>query len=312
MAQVQVMEPLENMCMLDRFLFAEAMEDPWIHEYILKTIFQREIQLRWIPETEKEVRNHPNRRSIRLDGWVMDKEGRAYNTEVQKKDTGNLRRRSRLYQGTVDRSLLSRGIRDFNQLPDCFWVMIMPFDLLGEKRYRYTFRQCCRETGQPLEDGAVRIFLNTQGENPEEISPELIELLNYMEQGKVLPGSSKNICKLHEKITQIKQDKETGVRYMQAWEELEMMREEGRREGKEEGRREGKEEGRREGKEEGRREGKEEGRREGACAIVRICTHLGMNAPEILRYIEADKSMPQETKNWAKEALDTAELVKKG
>ena len=67
--------------MLDRFLFAEAMEDPWIHEYILKTIFQREIQLRWIPETEKEVRNHPNRRSIRLDGWVMDKEGRAYNTE---------------------------------------------------------------------------------------------------------------------------------------------------------------------------------------------------------------------------------------
>ena len=32
-----------------------------------------------------------------------------------------------------------------------------------------------------MEDGAIRIFLLTSRENPEEVSPELIELLKYME-----------------------------------------------------------------------------------------------------------------------------------
>ena len=39
----------------------------------------------------------------------------------------------------------------------------------------------CNETGQPLNDGAIRIFLNTHGQNPEDISSELKELLYYME-----------------------------------------------------------------------------------------------------------------------------------
>ena len=32
-----------------------------------------------------------------------------------------------------------------------------------------------------LDDGATRIFLNTHGKHPEFVSPELIELLKYME-----------------------------------------------------------------------------------------------------------------------------------
>ena len=31
------------------------------------------------------------------------------------------------------------------------------------------------------DDGATRIFLNTRGKHPELVSPELIELLKYME-----------------------------------------------------------------------------------------------------------------------------------
>ena len=75
---------LENMCMLDRFLFSEAMEDPWIHRFLLETIFQRDICLKQIPVTEKEIRNHPEKRSIRLDGWAVDEQGRGYNTKSRK------------------------------------------------------------------------------------------------------------------------------------------------------------------------------------------------------------------------------------
>ncbi|WP_418714920.1 hypothetical protein [Blautia hydrogenotrophica] len=42
----------------------------------------------------------------------------------------------------------------------------------GEGRYQYTFEMQCPEApGIPLADGAVRIFLNTHGHNPQEVSP---------------------------------------------------------------------------------------------------------------------------------------------
>ncbi|HIR93112.1 MAG TPA: Rpn family recombination-promoting nuclease/putative transposase [Candidatus Egerieimonas intestinavium] len=279
---LRTMKPLEEMCMLDRFLFAEAMEEPWIHEYVLGTIFQEEIKLQWPLITEKEIRNHPENRSIRLDGWVKDLRGRAYNTEVQRTNTGNLPRRSRLYQGTIDRTLLLKGVKDFNQLPDCFLVMIMPFDLLGRKKYRYTFQLCCRETGQLLEDGAVRIFLNTRGEDREGISQELAELLEYMENGKLYETSSEKLRELHQKIERIKKDKETGVRYMQAWEELEMMREEGIK------------------------EGEARGLKAGVSIMLRLCADLGIEKSQILGYIKNTDALPDGAKSQMEEVLGKA------
>ena len=74
------------------------------------------------------------------------------------------------------------GEPDFNQLPDVTLIMIAPFDLFGEGKYRYTFRMKCEESENiSLDDGATRIFLNTHGTNPEEAGGELVELLQYFE-----------------------------------------------------------------------------------------------------------------------------------
>lgn len=68
-------------------------------------------------------------------------------------------------------------------------IMTAPFDLFGLGKYCYTFRMKCDEADLCLNDGAVRMFLNTHGKNPEDIRPELKELLYYMEhtndKGKV-------------------------------------------------------------------------------------------------------------------------------
>ena len=68
---------LENMCMLDRFLFSEAMEDPGFTVFCWKRFFRENICLKQIPVTEKEIRNHPEKRSIRLDGWAVDEQGKG-------------------------------------------------------------------------------------------------------------------------------------------------------------------------------------------------------------------------------------------
>ena len=47
---------LKDLNLLDRFLFAEAMEDPVIMQMVLEIILGREIILKYPPQTEKEQR----------------------------------------------------------------------------------------------------------------------------------------------------------------------------------------------------------------------------------------------------------------
>jgi len=88
------------------------------------------------------------------------------------------------------------------------------------------------------DDGATRIFLNTRGEHPELVSPELIELLKYMEHSTdEVSGSceSKRIQEMHRRVCQIKASEKTEVKYMQTWEEKILIKQEGIREGIAEG-----------------------------------------------------------------------------
>ena len=98
---------------------------------------------------------------------------------------------------------------------------------------------CKEEPGLDLEDGAERIFLNTRGANPEEVSPELVELLHYMENtNTAAPAESQKVREIQKRVEAIKSSEEVGVRYMQAWEEKVLERQAGRQEGRLEGLRE--------------------------------------------------------------------------
>ena len=215
---------LKDLNLLDRFLFAEAMEDPVIMQTILEIILGKDILLKYPPQAEKEKRSSPLFRFIRMDAWAMDMEDTVYDAEVQKEDTKNLPRRSRLYQS-----------------------MIAPFDLFGKDLYWYTFRMRCDEDpGIALDDGAARIFLNTRGKDPLGVSEELIELLRYIEHTTEEVSSSCRSGKIRElqrRIAMIKSSEEIGVKYMQEWEEKVIEQRRAREEGMEEGQAIGRAEG---------------------------------------------------------------------
>ena len=86
-----------------------------------------------------------------------------------------------------------------------------------------------------LDDGATRIFLNTKGKHPELVSPELIELLKYMERSTDEVSrelKSKRIQEMHRRVCQIKASEKTEVKYMQTWEEKILIKQEGIAEGR--------------------------------------------------------------------------------
>ena len=243
---------LQDLTLLDRFLFAEVMEDSKTFENILSIILGEDISIQGRPQSEHESRTSPLKRQVRLDVWAEDEADAVYNVEAQKENTKNLPHRSRFYQALIDSKLLDPGEVDFSNMKDCYTIIIAPFDLFGRGLYQYTFQMTCAETGQPLEDGATRIFLNTHGKNSEDISPELKELLYYMEHTtEEISCSTSRLQQIKNHVNIVKSSEEIGVKYMQEWEEKILEKRKARAEGLAEGRAEGHAEGRAEGRTEG-------------------------------------------------------------
>ena len=223
---------LQDLTLLDRFLFAEVMEDPKTFENILSIILGEDISIKGRPQSEHENRTSPLKRQVRLDVWAEDETDAVYNVEAQKENTKNLPHRSRFYQALIDSKLLDPGEVDFSNMKDCYSIIIAPFDLFGRGLYQYTFQMTCAETGQPLEDGATRIFLNTHGKNSEDISPELKELLYYMEHTtEEISCSTSRLQEIKNHVNIVKSSEEIGVKYMQEWEEKILEKRKARAEG---------------------------------------------------------------------------------
>lgn len=240
MNEKQNMKSLKELNLTDRFLFDEVMEDIETHHDILSIIFGRDIPLLEKSETEKEFRLSPSIRSIRMDIFSIDENQTVYNTEMQAQRRSDLAKRSRYYQSLLDTSLLEPGIPDYNLLNLSYIIVIMTFDYFGYGKYLYTFEPRYLEVPEcPLEDGATRIFLNTEGKNDTGVSEELIDFLNYIKNSTdetAAASGSERIHRIHNRVCKVRTSEEVGVRYMQAWEEKYYERQENLKEGLQKGR----------------------------------------------------------------------------
>ena len=233
------MKTLQELTLLDRFLFDEVMEDQETYEALLRIVLgDEELKLLTPSQSEKELRTAPWLRSIRVDVYSMDM-STIYNTEMQKEWRDDLIRRTRYYQALIDSSLLPPGEPSFNKMKNTTVIMIMPFDLFGEDRFIYTFEEVCTEDSKlKLDDGAKRIFINTKGKNVNDVSPEFIALMRFIEYNEEkdnLKDNSVNLSKIINRVESIKVNEKVGVRYMNKWEEEDIIRHEAKEEGMKEG-----------------------------------------------------------------------------
>lgn len=236
---VKEVKSLKDLNLVDRFLFDESMEEHEVYQAVVSIVLENETELLSKIQTEKELRVAPGLRSVRLDVIGVDITGKVYYTEMQKRDTGNLIKRSRYYQGQLDVSLLEAGCVDFNRLNDTCFILIAPFDIFGRGLYRYTFEGVCKECPDiKLNDGATRIFINTRGTNRKDFTQEFLDFMEYITNTSdevAKRSSSEKIHRIHKKVQGIRMSEEMGVKYMQKWEERVYDRLDGKAEGKAEG-----------------------------------------------------------------------------
>ncbi|MBO5731153.1 MAG: Rpn family recombination-promoting nuclease/putative transposase [Treponema sp.] len=164
---------------------------------------------------------------------VMRDENRIITVEMQTGHTKELPRRSRYYQSVADVSTTPTGAK-YRKLPDNILIFICTFDPFDRNFSRYTFEYTCKESNHQLklEDGTIRIFLNTKATELSDLDQKLQAFYHYLQKGVVESDLTQDISN---KITTLKNNSIERRTFMTLALKLADARYDGFEEGREEG-----------------------------------------------------------------------------
>lgn len=229
----------EDLTIQNDFMFKKVMQSKRICKRLISEIMQVPIKDIVYIETEKAIEAYYDSKGIRLDVLIADGKGTHYNIEMQVKDLlgytsrqSLLAKRSRYYQSIIDMDMLQKG-QDYDELSPLFLIFICAFDLFGEARYVYTFKNRYLENLKlELENGVSLLFLNSLGRQGE-VSPLVKNFLQYVNDHKPKDDFT---LEIENEVIRLKHDKEVRREFMvlstRLKDERMMGREEGRAEEK--------------------------------------------------------------------------------
>lgn len=240
---------LQELSLIDDFLFSEAMLNKETAELVTRLILERALGINakhLIIEPQKTINSiDSDKHGIRMDVSIMEKADetddsniiRVYDIEPNTRKSFFLPKRSRYYQAITDVKLLSSGV-DYDKLPELITIWILPYDPFGKNMMIYHVKNIVEEFPEmDYNDGIRKIFLYTDGENGG--SDDLKKLLLYINQSCFENVTDAKLKELHHGVEGIKNNSTIGVKYMQMWEIVELEKKESRAEGKAEGKAEG-------------------------------------------------------------------------
>ena len=226
------MKSLQELTIMDSWMFGAVMLEPDNCRRLLELALDMEIDhVEVMPE--KSLVYNPQYKGVRLDVYAKDDQNTCFNVEMQVQKTP-VPQRSRYYHSQIDMELLQSG-KSYEDLPESYVIFITNYDPFDLGKYRYSFRQECREEpGFELGDGSYTIILNNRGNNPEEVPAELVAFLEYTKEapeGSEEESEDNFVRDIQRTIQKIKASREMGGLYMTFQEMLSEEREEGRKEG---------------------------------------------------------------------------------
>ena len=231
---------LEDLNMMDAFLFDLFTEDPKAAAVIARTIVKRvtghELKEFTLENQKQFIGTDLKKRGIRLDLWVRENDNgtkgkpvvRLYDIEPNIYHD-NLPKRSRFYQAKTDAKELPTGSK-FEQLPELIMIWMLPYDPFGDDRMLYTVKNMVVENKELVyNDGVLKLFLYTKGKKGG--SGELKNLLKYLEETTRENAVDEELLAIQDIVGTIKQSKKAEDRYMTLQEIIDHSYEDGVQQG---------------------------------------------------------------------------------
>ena len=216
---------IEELNLLDDFLFAEASADETTAEVLVKLVIERATGLRvgqLLIEPQKIINGvDTDCHGIRLDVSVKEvrvQEGEKNTVQLFDIEPNNIKKvhlpkRSRYYQALTDVKMLETGV-DYEEMPDMWTIWILSYDPFGKDYMMYSVKNRVEEFPEiEYNDGVRKLFLYTDGRLGGSLA--LKNLLNYMKESKEENAIDEELKKLHSNIERLKGNKKIGVKYMQ-------------------------------------------------------------------------------------------------
>ena len=176
----------KNATISNNFMFRLVMEKQELCKPLIERILDIKISKIVYLEPEKNLEAKLLSKGVRLDLYVEDEHGTAYDIEMQIDDRYKdyLGERTRYYQSMMDNDALKKG-ELYSKLRKSYIIFICMFDPFGLNLPKYTFTAHCDEhLDLKLDDGATRIFLNCYGDR-HKTTKALANLLDYISDGVV-------------------------------------------------------------------------------------------------------------------------------
>lgn len=235
---------LEELNLLDDFLFNALMTYPEMGEEftrkILKLLFNKEFRNLKVIAQKSYGGMNTDLRGARLDVYVESDDSveidakediSVYDLEPDKngqvKYIAAFPQRIRFYHAIIDSRSLKAG-EDFGKLKKVYVIFICNYDPFGYDRIKYTIRNMCvEEPEMPYDDGAQTTVLYTKGTKGDDISEELRQFLNYMENTTKTNAVNDTLKDIQKMVDIVKRDGEVSLSYMKGFERDTIMFEKG-------------------------------------------------------------------------------------
>ena len=235
---------LEELNLLDDFLFNAMMTYPEMGEEftrkILKLLFNKEFRNLKVIAQKSYGGLNTDLRGARLDVYVESDDSAEidaaedmsiYDLEPDKNDKAKyvaaFPQRIRFYHAIIDSRSLKSG-EDFGKLKRVYVIFICNYDPFGYDRVKYSIRKMCvEEPEMPYDDGAQTTILYTKGTKDDNISEELRQFLNYMENTTQTNAVNDTLKDIQKMVDIVKRDGEVSLSYMKGFERDTMMYEKG-------------------------------------------------------------------------------------
>ena len=171
------LETLEQLRLLDDTFMREAFRNNLeLAQFVLRIVISKPDLTLTKEETQYDLQHLFGSRSITLDVFGVDNDGKQYDFEVQIADEGADPHRARYHSAAMDVDNL-KVREDFKSLPDTYVIFFTENDVFGKRQPIYIIERMNMTTNEPFNDGEHIIYINGAYDDSDDTS-DLAKLIH--------------------------------------------------------------------------------------------------------------------------------------
>jgi hypothetical protein len=154
-----ILEKIRLMRLLDDTFMTKCLDgNIECVELMLRIILDKPDLIVLSAATQYSIKNLQGR-SVRLDVYAVDGDGKKYNIEVERGDKGDKVRKVRYNSSLMDANSILPG-EDVSLLPETYVIMITEDDFWGRGEAIYPIKKYVGDTGMVYDDGSHIVYVN--------------------------------------------------------------------------------------------------------------------------------------------------------